>query len=53
MLYIWFIWSLIIFALWAVIYLAKKDFRKEMLKMSWITMPFGLTESLFVPEYLD
>lgn len=49
--YVWFIWSLIIFGLWAVIYLARKDFRKEMLKMSWITMPFGLTEPLFVPEY--
>lgn len=49
--YVWFIWSLIILALWAVIYLLKKDARKEMLKMSWITMPFGLTEPLFVPEY--
>ena len=49
--YVWFIWSLIILALWAVIYLFKKDSRKEMLKMSLITMPFGLTEPLFVPEY--
>lgn len=49
--YVWFIWSLIILALWVVIYLFKKDFRKEMLKMSWITVPFGLTEPLFVPEY--
>jgi hypothetical protein len=48
---VWFIWSLIILAIWAVIYLAKRDFRKEMLKMSLITMPFGLTEPLFVPEY--
>lgn len=48
---VWFIWSLIILALWAIIYVSKKDFRKDMLKMSWITMPFGLTEPLFVPEY--
>tara|TARA_R110002049_G_scaffold191337_1_gene360276 strand:+ start:33831 stop:34547 length:717 start_codon:yes stop_codon:yes gene_type:complete len=49
--YVWLIWSLILLALWAVIYLLKGDSRKEMLKMSWITMPFGLTEPLFVPEY--
>lgn len=49
--YVWFIWSIIILALWAVVYCYKKDSRKEMLKMSWITMPFGLTEPLFVPDY--
>jgi hypothetical protein len=49
--YVWLIWSLIILALWAIIYLSKKGSRKEMLKMSLITMPFGLTEPLFVPEY--
>ncbi len=49
--YVWFIWSLIILALWEIIYLSKKGVRKEMLKMSLITMPFGLTEPLFVPEY--
>ncbi len=49
--YVWFIWSLIILVLWAIIYLLRKESRKEMLKMSLITMPFGLTEPLFVPEY--
>jgi hypothetical protein len=49
--YVWFIWSLIILCIWAVIYWFRKDNRKEMLKMSLITMPFGLTEPLFVPEY--
>lgn len=49
--YVWFTWSLILLALWAVIYISIKGFRKEMLKMSLITMPFGLTEPLFVPEY--
>lgn len=49
--YVWFIWSLLILALWAIIYGYKKGYRKEMLKMSLITMPFGITEPLFVPEY--
>jgi len=49
--YVWLIWSLIILSFWGVVYYYKKEFRKEMLKMSLITMPFGLTEPLFVPEY--
>jgi Lycopene cyclase len=49
--YVWFIWSLLILALWGIVYFYKKDFRKEMIKMSLITIPFGLTEPLFVPEY--
>lgn len=49
--YVWFIWSLIILSVWAVIYYSKKSIRKKMLRMSLITMPFGLTETLFVPEY--
>jgi hypothetical protein len=49
--YVWFIWSLIILAIWALIYLSNKELRKEMLKISFITMPFGLTEPLFVPDY--
>tara|TARA_R110001583_G_scaffold43030_1_gene136790 strand:- start:5086 stop:5787 length:702 start_codon:yes stop_codon:yes gene_type:complete len=49
--YVWFIWSFIILLIWLVVFLFKKGFRKEMLIMSIITMPFGLTEPLFVPEY--
>lgn len=49
--YVWLIWSIILLAIWAVIYLLKREVRKEMLKMSLITMLFGLTEPLFVPEY--
>lgn len=49
--YVWLIWSLIILSLWAIIYLSHTDVRKEMVKMSWITMPLGLTEPLFVPKY--
>ncbi len=48
---VWFVWSLIILGLWLFMYLLKPSFRKVMLKMSLITMPFGLTEPLFVPEY--
>lgn len=49
--YVWFIWSLIILVIWGIIYIAKPGYRQVMLKMSLITMPFGLTEPLFVPEY--
>ena len=49
--YVWIIWSLIILGVWCIIYMAKPDYRRVMLKMSLITMPFGLTEPLFVPEY--
>ncbi len=49
--YAWFIWSLIILGLWGVVYWGKLEFRKEMWKMSWWTMFFGLSEPFFVPEY--
>lgn len=49
--YVWLTWSLIILALWAAIYVAKRDFRPIMLPVSLLTMLFGLTEPLFVPEY--
>ncbi len=49
--YVWLIWSLFILLFWLVIYIAKKDIRKVMLTASWWTMPLGLTEPLFVPEY--
>lgn len=51
MLYAWFIWSLIILLVWLIIYLFGKGVRQEMLTASWWTMPLGLTEPLFVPEY--
>ena len=51
--YVWFIWSLIILVIWGIIYMGRPDYRRVMLKMSLITMPFGLTEPLFVPEYWD
>ncbi len=49
--YVWFIWSLLILLLWSVIFVYKKPTRAEMLKVSLWTMPMGLTEPLFVPEY--
>ena len=49
--YVWLIWTLIILLLWFIIFIFNKPFRKEMLKISLWTMPFGLTEPLFYPEY--
>ena len=51
--YAWFIWSLAFLFIWLVLFILKKDFRKEMLLVSFSTMPLGLTEPLFVPEYWD
>ncbi len=48
---IWFVWSLGLVAIWLVVYIIHKDARKRMLRASLLTMPFGLTEPLFVPEY--
>ena len=47
----WLVFSLILFAIWLIIFLFNKGIRKEMFWISLFTMPFGLTEPLFVPEY--
>ncbi len=51
--YIWLIWSLILVAIWLVIYLSlgSSKERKEMLVVSLWTSLLGLTEPLFVPAY--
>ena len=51
--YIWLIWSLMLIAIWLVIYasLGSKDKQKEMLAVSLWTSFLGFTEPLFVPEY--
>ncbi len=51
--YIWLIWSLILIAIWLVLYLSLGGSRerKEMLTVSLWTSLLGLTEPLFVPEY--
>jgi hypothetical protein len=49
--FIWFLWSLGLVAIWLVVFIVYREARKRMLLASLITMPFGLTEPLFVPEY--
>jgi len=48
---IWFFWSLAFLVPWAAFYVFFKSHRRAMLRVSLFTMPFGLTEPLFVPEY--
>ena len=47
----WLVFSLILLGIWCILFLIKKDIRKEMFTVSLWTAPFGLTEPLFVPEY--
>lgn len=47
----WLVFSLILLGIWLVIFILNKTIRKEMFIVSLWTMPFGLTEPLFVPEY--
>jgi len=47
----WLVFSLILFGIWLIIFLFRKNLKKEMFLVSLFTMPFGLTEPLFVPEY--
>lgn len=51
--YAWFIWSIIILAVWGAIYLILRNSqqRKEMLIVSAWTSLAGLTEPIFIPEY--
>lgn len=51
--YAWFIWSLILLAIWLAVYLLLKsrENRKEMLVVGLWTSLLGLTEPLFVPAY--
>lgn len=49
--YAWFIWSVLLLLIWLTIYIVKPGLRKEMLQISFWTMPLGLTEPLFIPEY--
>ncbi|MDP2672758.1 MAG: lycopene cyclase domain-containing protein [Nanoarchaeota archaeon] len=47
----WLISSLMLFAAWLIIFIFFKKTKKEMFWVSLFTMPLGLTEPLFVPEY--
>jgi len=51
--YAWLVWSLILLAVWGVVYfsLRNKESKREMLVVSLWTSLLGLTEPLFVPEY--
>ena len=47
----WLSFSLILFVAWLLIFIFANISRKEMFWVSLFTMPLGLTEPLFVPEY--
>jgi len=49
--YVWFLWSAAFMLPWAGVYISFPQHRSAMLWASLFTMPFGLTEPLFVPEY--
>lgn len=49
--YVWFLWSLSFLVPWLIIFRLFPHFRRVMLYASLATMPFGLTEPLFVPDY--
>jgi lycopene cyclase-like protein len=49
--YVWFVWSIAFLLPWLAAYLAFPEQRRAILWSSLFTMPFGLTEPLFVAEY--
>ena len=49
--YAWLAWSTVFLVPWLAAYSAFPNHRKAMRWASLFTMPFGLTEPLFVPEY--
>lgn len=49
--YVWFAWASAFLIPWLILYWLNPPFRRVMLVASLATMPFGLTEPLFVPEY--
>lgn len=49
--YVWLIWSSAFLIPWILVYILFPVHRRAMLWASLFTMPFGLTEPLFVPEY--
>jgi len=44
-------WSIVFLAPWCIIFVTFPDERRKMWYTSLFTMPFGLTEPLFVPRY--
>lgn len=49
--HVWLLWSAAFLIPWAILFYAYRHHRRVMWRVSLATMPFGLTEPLFVPEY--
>jgi hypothetical protein len=49
--YVWLVWASAFLLPWISLYLARPDFRRQMLGVSAATSLLGLTEPIFVPEY--
>lgn len=49
--YVWLVWSSAFLLPWAALYVANPRLRRVMLRSSAVTMLFGITEPIFVPEY--
>ena len=49
--WVWLLWSISFLVPWLALYLRHPRHRRAMLWASLLTLPFGLTEPLFVPEY--
>lgn len=49
--YVWLVWALTFLIPWGIVYVVSPAYRDVMLRASLLTMFFGLTEPLFVPEY--
>lgn len=49
--HVWLIWSIAFLLVFLVIYAMQPQQRATMLRTGLATVPFGLTEPLFVPAY--
>lgn len=48
---VWFFWSLGLLVVWLAVFALFRTARRRMFWASLLTMPFGLSEPLFVPKY--
>lgn len=51
--YVWFAWSSAFLIPWGLLYWRFPRHRRTMVLASVLTLPFGLTEPLFIPQYWD
>lgn len=49
--YVWIVWAAVFLLPWIALYLALPGYRRAIVWASLYTMPFGLSEPFFVPEY--